>query len=89
MNLQSAGMHFGFATLTEHEQEAKLLQERFKTSRTVPGTHKIHSVVSVATNLIEARPFSYSKSSRKEKVAMNLTLLLFSLYPWWLCHCGI
>lgn len=68
---QIKGMHFGFATVAEHDQEAKLLQERLKTSRTVPGTQKIHSVVPVATNLIEVRPFSYSTSSRKEKVALT------------------
>ncbi|KAL5491066.1 hypothetical protein EMCRGX_G016283 [Ephydatia muelleri] len=68
---QIKGMHFGFATVAEHDQEAKLLQEQLKTSRTVPGTQKIHSVVPVATNLIEVRPFSYSTSSRKEKVALT------------------
>lgn len=66
------GMHFGFATSAEHDQEAKLLQERLKKSRTVPGTHKIHSVVPVATNIIEVRPFSCSTSSRREKVASTL-----------------
>eukprot|EP00731_Ephydatia_muelleri_P009842 Em0005g428a len=34
------GMHFGFATQNEHVQEAKLLEDRLKQSRTVPGTQK-------------------------------------------------
>ena len=30
------GMHFGFATLDEHDQEAKLLEVRLRMTRTVP-----------------------------------------------------
>ena len=32
------GMHFGFATAQEHDEEAKMLEERHEMSRTVPGT---------------------------------------------------
>ncbi|KAL5484132.1 hypothetical protein EMCRGX_G020580 [Ephydatia muelleri] len=54
------GMYFGFATLSEHEQEAKVLEDRLKSSRTVPGTHQLHSVVPVSTTVVEVKSFSSS-----------------------------
>ena len=54
------GMYFGFATLSEHEQEAKVLEDRLKRSRTVPGTHQLHSVVPVSTTVVEVKSFSSS-----------------------------
>ena len=67
------GMHFGFATLSEHEQEAKVLEDRLKRSRTVPGTHQLHSVVPVSTTVVEVKSFSNSASPRKERVALGQT----------------
>ena len=32
------GIHFAYSTLKDHEEEAKILVERFKYSRAVPGT---------------------------------------------------
>ena len=64
------GMHFGFATLSEHEQEAKVLEDRLKRSRTVPGTHQLHSVVPVSTTVVEVKSFSNSASPRRERVAL-------------------
>lgn len=65
------GMHFGFATLTEHEQEAKLLEDRLKRSRTVPGTQKVHSVIPVSSTAVEVKPFSSSTVSRIERVSLD------------------
>ena len=65
------GMYFGFATLSEHEQEAKVLEDRLKRSRTVPGTHQLHSVVLVSTTVVEVKSFSSSTSPRKERVALG------------------
>ncbi|KAL5459788.1 hypothetical protein EMCRGX_G033164 [Ephydatia muelleri] len=67
------GMHFGFATLSEHEQEAKVLEDRLKRSRTVLGTHQLHSVVPVSTTVVEVKSFSNSASPRKERVALGQT----------------
>ena len=62
------GMHFGFATLDEHDQEAKLLEARLRMSRTVPGTLKLHSFIPLSTNTVEVKQFSTSNTSRIEKV---------------------
>ena len=57
------GMHSGFITLREHEEEAKFLEERLKLSRTVRGTHKLHSVVSVCGSIVEVKLYSSNASS--------------------------
>lgn len=64
------GMYFAFATVGEHEQEAKLLDDRLKNSKTVPGTHQLHSIVPISTNTVEVRSFSSSTCSRTEKVTV-------------------
>ena len=62
------GMHFAFATLAEHDQEAKLLEAQLIMSRTVPGTLKLHSFIPLSTNAVEVKQFSTSNTSRIEKV---------------------
>ena len=64
-------MHFGFATQNEHVQEAKLLEDWLKQSRTVPGTQKVHSVIPVSSTAVEVKPFSSSTVSRKERVSLD------------------
>ena len=64
------GMHFGFATAGEHEHEARLLDDRMKSSKTVPGTHQLHSVIPISANTVGVRSFSNSTCSRTEKVAV-------------------
>ena len=49
------GMHFGFATAGEHEHEARLPDDRMKSSKTVPGTHQLHSVIPISANTVEVR----------------------------------
>ena len=68
------GMHFGFATLTEDEQEAKLLEDQLKKSRTVPGTQKVHSVIPISSIAVEVKPFSSSTVSRIERVSLDQTV---------------
>ena len=65
------GMHFGFATQNEHEQEAKLLEDRLKQSRTVPGTQTVHSLIPVSSTAIKVKPFSSSTVSRIERVSLD------------------
>ena len=55
------GIHFDFATTTEHDEEAKLLAERYKNCRTVPGTRSLH-------NSVEVRQVSLSPVKRIERV---------------------
>eukprot|EP00731_Ephydatia_muelleri_P027627 Em0019g500a len=42
------GIQFGYATLEEHVQEAELLKERLKMSKTVPAVEAINGYVTVA-----------------------------------------
>ena len=68
---EQKGMHFGFVTLIEHEQEAKLLDDRLKRSRTVPGTQKAHSVIPVSSRAVEVKHSSRSTVSRIESVSLD------------------
>ena len=36
-------MHYCYATNAEHEEEARVLKERYDASKTIAGTHKLHS----------------------------------------------
>ena len=36
------GINFAFSALTEHEEEARLQSDRYKSCRTVPGTRSQH-----------------------------------------------
>ena len=47
------GIQFGYATLDKYVQEAQLLEERLKTSKTVPGTQELHRIVPVGENIVE------------------------------------
>ncbi|KAL5480015.1 hypothetical protein EMCRGX_G023629 [Ephydatia muelleri] len=62
------GMHFGFATVQEHDEEAKMLQERHKMSRTVPGTQSLHSFIPLSACMVEVRQFFTSTICRAEWV---------------------
>ena len=62
-------MHFSFSTLNEHEEEARLLSERYKHSRTVPGTRSQHCVVPYTQSSVEVRQFSASPIKRIEVVS--------------------
>ncbi|KAL5477704.1 hypothetical protein EMCRGX_G024538 [Ephydatia muelleri] len=62
------GMHFGFATVQEHDDEAKMLEERHKMSRTVPGTQSLHSFIPLSACMVEVRQFSTSTICRAERV---------------------
>ena len=41
------GIHFAYSTLKDHEQEAKILAERFKYCRTVPGTPQFYTTINI------------------------------------------
>eukprot|EP00731_Ephydatia_muelleri_P026535 Em0018g635a len=62
------GMHFGFAIVQEHDEKAKMLEERHKMSRTVPGTQSLHSFIPLSACMVEVRQFSTSTICRAERV---------------------
>ncbi|KAL5490948.1 hypothetical protein EMCRGX_G016154 [Ephydatia muelleri] len=53
---------------TEHKDEADFLAERFKYSRTVPGTRSFHSFISISISSVEVRPYSLGTMKRTERV---------------------
>ena len=61
-------MKFHFSTTSEYEEEAALLANRFECSRTVAGTHKLHSIKPISAESVEVKEFSASLKSRTEKV---------------------
>ena len=65
------GMHFCFVELKEHDEEAKILEDRLSRSRTVPGTQKLHCFIPVSTNTVEVKLYSSSVVPRREKVVVG------------------
>ena len=62
------GIHFSYATLQEHKDEADFLAERFKYSRTVPGTRSFLSFIPISISSVEVRPYSLGTMKRTERV---------------------
>ena len=68
-NVPSVSFHY--CTNDDHKREEILLQERFKNSRTIPGTRKLHSFVPVTRNKVCTRTYSLSSTSKEERVAVQ------------------
>ena len=62
------GMHFCYATNAEHEEEARVLKERYDASRTIARTHKLHSFKPVSCDIIEVKEFSKCITSYCKRV---------------------
>ena len=71
--------------MKDHEEEAKILAERLKYSRTVPGIHSYHSFIPISISSVDVMPFSLGMMKRTERVTSpnkNITeeaLLLSSM----------
>src|SRR5688572_18885628 len=61
---------FYYATVDEYSQEDSFLKSKFELSRTIAGTHRLHSFIPLASDLIEVRDFSESTDKRKESVML-------------------
>ena len=61
------GMHFCFVKLKEHDEEAKILEDRLSRSRTVPGTQKLHCFITVSTKTVEVKLYKYPVQCPEEK----------------------
>ena len=61
---------FYYATIDEYSQEASFLKSRFELSRTIAGTHRLHSFIQLSSDLIKVRDFSRSTDERKERVTL-------------------
>jgi hypothetical protein len=61
-------VNFHYTTADEHETEAVLLSNRFEATRTIAGTHRLHSFRPISSNELEVREFSSSNEKRIECV---------------------
>ena len=59
-----------FATTEQYEQEAQFLKERFKDTRTIPGTQKLHYFCPLSKEKLTIRTFSSSAEDRQERVSL-------------------
>jgi len=64
-------INFHYATAADYEKEETLLRSRFESSRTVAGTHKLHSIIPLSKELVEVREFSTSARTRVESVTLS------------------
>ena len=65
---ENPSVAFYYATTEEHAQEAILLSHRFESARMIAGTHKLHCIRSVTSEVVEVKEFSNSKEFRLECV---------------------
>ena len=65
---ENPSVAFYYATTEEHAQEAILLSHRFESARMIAGTHKLHCIRSVTSEVVEVKEFSNSKEFRLERV---------------------
>jgi hypothetical protein len=64
-------INFCYTTVQQHDVESKFLEPRFVTSRTIPGTHRLHSFRPISLNEIEVREFSASPTKRNEHITIK------------------
>ena len=70
------GIHFAYSTMKDHEEEAKILVERFKYSRTY------HSFVPISISSVDVMPYSLGMMKRTERVtSANVTGRLYHFQP--------
>jgi len=61
---------FHYATNNEYLEQASYLKNRFETTRTIAGTHRLHSFISILSEIIEVRDFSGCPDKRQERVTI-------------------
>ena len=61
-------VNFYYATVDKYEREARLLNARFESARTIAGTHRLHCFRPVSAEIMEVRDFSLSPVKRLERV---------------------
>ena len=86
--------YFGYCSNGDYEREKISLEHRFKLSRTIPGTRKLHSFVLILDSTVQVKFYSLSDDSRKERVALakneippeSIARFVTCLYEekWWL-----
>lgn len=71
-------VNFYYATSKEYERESVFLSERFHSSKTIAGTHRLHSFRPMTYEKLEVREFSASEEKRIEHVSLALSNIIVS-----------
>jgi hypothetical protein len=64
-------VNFHFTSIEDHERESTFLQKRFESTRTIAGTHRLHSFRPISADKLEVREFSANEEKRIECVFVN------------------
>jgi len=61
-------VNFHFTSIEDHERESTILEKRFQATRTIAGTHRLHSFCPISADKLEVREFSANEEKRVECV---------------------
>ena len=64
-------MNFHFTSIEDHERESTFLEKRFESTRTIAGTHRLHTFCPIFADKLEVRDFSANEEKRIECVFVN------------------
>lgn len=62
---------FSFCNMDDYRREENLLQKRFQSSRTIPGTRKLHSFIPLSRNRVSTRIYSSSPTAKEEMITVQ------------------
>ncbi len=61
---------FQYLTVEDYKRE-QILLERFQQSRTISGTHKLHSFIPLSRNKVSTKVYSFSATSKVQRVTVQ------------------
>ena len=61
---------FQYLTMDDYKREHTHLEQRFRQSRTIPGTRKLHSFVPLSRIKVSTKVYSFSATSKEERVTV-------------------
>ena len=64
-------VHFEYCTTEDYEREQHHLEDRFKASRTIQGTRKLHSFVPISKEKLKVKSYSASSSSKEVRITSS------------------
>lgn len=63
--------YFGYCTNEDYKREEQFLEERFRQSRTIPGTRKLHSIIPTSQSKVNVRAYSAASHFSEERVTVS------------------
>jgi hypothetical protein len=65
------GIKFHYTTAEDYERELTILSKRFEQTRTIPGTHQLHSFHPISREELKVRDFSSCTEMRVEQISLT------------------